>query len=77
MNTKYWVMYVVNGELQLGSGKITEHGTLDSAKKKFHEICASFVDEPTVLTATVVVMDQQKNTPEGCREFISHPEPEE
>jgi len=69
---KYWVMKISNGELQLNleRGDITEHGTLDSAKAKFHQVCATMWNEPSVLTAKVVIIDQQFNVVES--EFISH-----
>ena len=74
---KYWVMKIVNGELQLASGDITEHGTLESAKTKFHQTCATLWNEPSVITGYVVIIDQQFVVRES--EFISHtaqPEPE-
>lgn len=70
MNKKYWVQKIVNGELQLGEGAITEHGTLDSAKTKFHQTCATLWNEPSVIEAYVVIIDQQFTVVES--EFIQH-----
>ena len=67
---KFWVQKIVNGELQLGEGAITEHSTLDSAKTKFHQTCATLWNEPSVLSAYVVIIDQQFTVVES--EFIQH-----
>lgn len=77
---KYWVQKIINGELQLGDGAITEHSTIESAKTKFHQVCASMWNAPTVITGYVVIIDQQFTVVES--EFISHtaqstPEPTE
>lgn len=69
---KYWVMKISNGELQLNleRGDITEHSTLESAKTKFHQVCASMWNAPTVITGYVVIIDQQFTVVES--EFIQH-----
>ena len=69
---KYWVLYVVNGELQIGDGKITEWPTLDKAKKKYFQLCAAHTDAEGVNTATVMIVDEQLDVPEGCKQFISN-----
>ena len=71
---KFWVQKIVNGELQLGSGAITEHSTLESAKAKFHQTCATLWAEQTVQTGYVVIIDSQFTVVES--EFISHAQAE-
>ena len=70
MGNKYWVQKIVNGELQLGSGAITEHSTIESAKTKFHQTCASLWNDASVQTGYVVIIDSQFTVVES--EFISH-----
>lgn len=70
---KYYVIYVVNEALQLN--KITEWGNLDSAKSKFHDVCKTLWAEPTVLTASVRILDSQLDIVEDYKEFITHPAP--
>lgn len=70
---KYYVIYVVNGALQIN--EITEWGNLNSAKSKFHDVCKVLWAEPTVLTASVRILDSQLDTVEDYKEFITHPAP--
>lgn len=70
---KYYVIYVVNGALQVD--QITEWGNLNSAKSKFHDVCKTLWAEPTVLTASVRILDSQLDTVEDYKEFITHPAP--
>ena len=71
---KYYVIYVVNGALQVD--QITEWGNVNSAKSKFHDVCKTLWAEPTVLTASVRILDSQLDTVEDYSEFITHaPEP--
>lgn len=68
---KYYVIYVINGALQVN--QITEWGNLNSAKSKFHDVCKTLWAEPTVLTASVRILDSQLDTVEDYKEFITHP----
>lgn len=72
---KYYVIYVVNGALQVN--KITEWSDLNSAKSKFHDVCKTLWAESTVLTASVRILDSQLDTVEDYKEFITHPAPVE
>ena len=67
---KYYVIYVVNGALQVD--QITEWGNVNSAKSKFHDVCKTLWAEPTVLTASVRILDSQLDTVEDYKEFITH-----
>ena len=68
---KYYVIYVINGALQVD--KITEWDNVNSAKSKFHDVCKVLWAEPTVLTASVRILDSQLDTVEDYKEFITHP----
>lgn len=68
---KYYVIYVVNGALQVE--KITEWSALDKAKSKYHDVCKTLWNEPTVNTATVAILDSQLDCVMDYKEFISHP----
>ena len=72
---KYYVIYVSNGALQLK--EVTEWDNLNSAKSKFHDVCKTLWAEPTVLTASVRILDSQLDTVEDYKEFITHPAPVE
>ena len=65
---KYYVLIVSNGNLVINS--ITEWSTLDSAKGKFHEVCALYWKDASVTDATIAIVDSQLNTVDGCREAI-------
>lgn len=69
---KYYVIYVVNGALQVD--KITEWSNLDSAKSKFHDVCKVLWNESTVITASVKILDSQLDNVEDYKEFITHGE---
>lgn len=56
---KYWIMIISNGELQLGEGAITEHGTIESAHVRFCNVEASMWNAPDVITGYVVLFDAQ------------------
>lgn len=71
---KYSVIQCVNG-----SNKIVAEGLTDLsfAKVTFHGLCQTLWNAPDVLTAEVMIADEQLNCVEGYREFIHHdPEPE-
>lgn len=67
---KYYVMHTSNGDLQIPS--ITEWGNLESAKSKFHSLCTTLWNEPTVITGYVVILDNQFDVVEGYKEYINH-----
>ena len=67
---KYYVIYVVNGALQVD--KITEWNDINKAKSKFHDICKTLWNTESVKTADVKIFDSQLDVVEGYKEFISH-----
>ena len=75
---KYYVIYVANGNLAIN--EITEHGTLESAKAKFHDICKLMWSDASVVTAFVSIVDTQLDTVMGYKESViksqTQPEPE-
>lgn len=73
---KYAIIKVTNGNYFIHAEGITE---LDKAKTQFHGLCQTLWNAPDVLTAKVIIADEQLNCVDGYREFIQHepqPEPE-
>lgn len=71
---KYSVIQCVNGNNKIVAENIED---LSFAKVKFHSLCQTLWNAPDVLTAEVMIADEQLNCVEGYREFIHHdPEPE-
>ena len=67
---KYYVIYVVNGSLQVD--KITEWSDLDSAKVKYFDVCKNLTNEKSVTKATVEILDEQLDKVADYREVIVH-----
>lgn len=67
---KYYVMHVSNDNLQIKD--ITEWTNLESAKAKFHGMCQALWAEPSVISATVKIVDTQLDTVENYKEFVHH-----
>jgi len=68
---KYYVMWISNGALQVD--KITEHETISSAKVKFANSWASLENEPSVISACIVILDSNFDLVEGCKQTVTHP----
>ena len=72
---KYSVLKVSNGNFFIER----EWSDLTSAKVRFHSVCMAMWNAPDVLTAKVMIADEQLNCVEGYSEYIHHdpqPEPE-
>lgn len=67
---KYYVVHVSNGNLQIQS--ITEHGTPESALVEYHNRCKVLWSEPSVIKATVKILDEQLDCYQGYSEIITH-----
>ena len=67
---KYYVMHVSNGALQVDA--ITEHSTPEAALVNFHNRCAALWNEPSVIKATVKILDEQLDCYQGHVEIITH-----
>lgn len=73
---KYAIIKCINGIYFIHAEGITD---LAAAKTQFHGLCQVLWNAPDVLTAYVVVADEQLDAVEGYKEFIHHdpqPEPE-
>ena len=66
---KYAIIKVINGNYFIHAEGITD---LSAAKTQYHQLCASLWNEPEVLTATVIIVDEKLDIEDGHREFISH-----
>lgn len=66
---KYAVIKVVNGAYSIHAEGFT---SLDDAKVNYHGLCQTLWNAPDVLTAHVMIADEQLDAAEGYREFIHH-----
>lgn len=74
---KYFVEHVSNGNLQKDA--ITEHPTSNAAIVEYHNRLRTLWNSQDVVTAKVVILDDQLNTFGKYAEFVDHtptPEPE-
>ena len=70
---KYAIVKVSNGNYSIHAEGITD---LDKAKVSFHGVCQTLWNAPDVITACVMIADENLDAVEGYREFISHVEEE-
>lgn len=66
---KFAIIKVVNGNYFIHAEGIT---SLESAKTQFHGLCQTLWNAPDVLTAYVMIADEQLDAVEGYKEFIHH-----
>lgn len=66
---KYSIIKVINGNYFIHAEGITE---LSSAKVQFHGLCQTLWNAPDVLSAYVMIVDEQLDVVEGYKEFIHH-----
>lgn len=72
---KYAVIKVVNGAYEIHSEGFT---TVEAAKVNYHGLCQSLWNAKDVLSAYVMIADEQLDVVEGCKEYIHHdPQPVE
>ena len=79
---KMAIIKCINGNYFIHSEGIT---SIESAKTQFHGLCQTLWNAPDVLTAEVMIVDEQLDCVEGYKEYIHHdpqpvtpePEPEE
>ena len=74
----YAVLKNVNGAYSVHAEGLA---SLESAKVNFHGLCQTLWNAPDVITAEVMIVDEQLDCVEGYKEFIHHeptvqPEPE-
>jgi hypothetical protein len=75
---KYGIIKTINGNYYIHAEGITD---LSAAKTQFHGLCQVLWNAPDVLSAHVMIVNEQFNCVEGYKEFIHHdpvsaPEPE-
>lgn len=76
---KYAIIKVINGGYFIHAEGITE---LSAAKVVYHGLCQTLWNAPDVLSAYVMITDEQLDVVEGYKEYIHHvapapqPEPE-
>lgn len=76
---KYAIIKVINGNFFIHAEGITD---LSAAKTQFHGLCQTLWNAPDVISAEVMIMNEQLNAVENYKEYIYHtpvvqPEPEE
>lgn len=67
---KYAIVKVINGNYFIHAEGITD---LSSAKTQFHGLCQTLWNASDVITACVMITDENLDMVEGYKEFISHP----
>ena len=66
---KYSIIKVSNGNYSIHAEGFTD---LDKAKVSFHGICQTLWNAPDVITACVMIADENLDAVEGYREVIKH-----
>lgn len=67
---KYAIIECVNSNYFIRVEGITDPA---AAKTQWHARCQTLWNAPDVITAHVMIADEQLNPVEGYKEFISHP----
>ena len=65
---KYAIFKCINGSFTVD----TEHSELATAKVRYHAVCQTLWNASDVITAEVMIVDEQMNCVEDYREFIHH-----
>ena len=66
---KYAIIECVNGNYVVRAEGIT---VLENAKTQYHARCQALWNAQDVITAHVMIADEQLNAVEGYKEFIHH-----
>ena len=66
---KYAIIKCVNGNYAVHAEGIT---TLEAAKTQFHGLCQTLWNATDVITAHVMIADEQLDPVEGYKEFVHH-----
>ena len=67
------IIKCINGNYFIHAEGIT---TLEAAKTQFHGLCQTLWNAADVVSAYVMITDEQLDVVEGYKEYIHHPEPE-
>lgn len=71
---KYAIIKVINGNFSVHAEGFTD---IASAKVTFHGLCQTLWNAPDVISAYVMIADEQLDAAEGYKEYIHHdPQPE-
>ena len=68
---KYAIIKVINGNYFIHAEGITD---ITNAKVQFHGLCQTLWNAPDVITACVMIADENLDVVQGYKEFISHGE---
>lgn len=71
---KYAVIKVINGNYSVHAEGITD---LSAAKVSYHGLCQTLWNAPDVRAAYAMIVDEQLDVVEGCKEYIHHEETED
>lgn len=66
---KYAIIKVINSNYFIHAEGID---TIESAKTQFHGLCQTLWNSADVITAHVMIADEQLDPVEGYKEFIHH-----
>lgn len=66
---KYAIIKVINGNYSIHAEGIT---SIESAKVQFHGLCQTLWNAPDVLSAMVMISDEQLDAVDGYKEYIHH-----
>ena len=66
---KYAIVKVSNGNYFIETEGFTD---LDKAKVKFHSVCQAMWNAPDVISACVMIVDENLDTITGYKETIRH-----
>ena len=66
---KYSIIKVINGNYFIHAEGIT---SLEAAKVQFHALCQTLWNAPDVVSAYVMIADEQLDAVEGYKEYIHH-----
>lgn len=69
---KYAIVKVVNGNFSIHAEGITD---LSAAKTQFHGLCQTLWNAPDVLSACVMIVNEELEWEAGYKEFIRHDAP--
>lgn len=65
----YSIVKVINGHYFIHAEGITN---LANAKTQFHGLCQTLWNAPDVISAYVMIVDEQLDVVEGYKEYIHH-----
>lgn len=66
---KFAIVKVINGNYSIHAEGITEKA---SAKTQYHGLCQTLWNAQDVITATVMIVDENLDCVEDYKEFITH-----